>query len=370
MNRRSFVGCVAAGAAAGVSGSFWRWTAAESVAWQPPAYEIIPVVGDGKWIWTEPPKEKGYLEPRQYDLSIGIQLEGQKGSASAIKASTPVPLELPEQQIDDVAIDTVGCAAEIRRLTPEAGQLFLAAPSIEPGQTIVARARYRLTLRKQYHAYEKDQFVETPEVSKEFKRLYLQDSPGIQTRHKAVRELVKEISGQLSHAWDKARAYHAWVWENIAGRQGRYTNVVTALKDRVGDCEEKAAVFVALCRASDIPARLVWVPNHNWAEIYLTNEQKEGVWIPVHTSCYSWFGWTGVHKLVLQKGDSIPVPESSKPQRLIMDWMQQIGSRPGVHYFADIRPLPPSGESDPGPGTQSKQPRTGEWTPLVADGRR
>lgn len=229
--------------------------------------------------------------------------------------------------------------------------------------------RDKLTLLKQYHGYEKEQFTETPEVTKEFKKLYLYDSPGIQTRQKLVRDLVKEISGQLSHAWDKARAYHAWVWENIKRRQGRYTSVVTALREREGDCEEKAAVFVALCRASEIPARLVWVPNHNWAEIYLTNEQKQGVWIPVHTSCFSWFGWTGVHKLVLQKGDSIPIPESSKPQRLMVDWMQQIGARPHAQYFADLRPLPNAGESDAGPGAQSKQPGTGEWTPLENDGR-
>jgi len=371
MHRRSFVGCAAAGATVSMVRSLgWQGQPAESLDSQPPAYEIIPVVADGKWIWAEPPKEKGYLEPRQYELSVGIRLEGRNGGASAAKASTVVPLELPEQQIDDVAIDTVGCAAEIRRLAPEAGQLFLAAPGIEPGQTIVARARYRLTLRKQYHGYEKEQFTETPEVTKEFKKLYLYDSPGIQTRHKSIRDLVKQVTGQLSHSWDKARAYHAWVWENIKHRRGRYTSVVAALRDREGDCEEKAAVFVALCRASDIPARLVWVPNHNWTEIFLTNEQKQGVWIPVHTSCYSWFGWTGVHKLVLQKGDNIPVPECSKPQRLMMDWMQQIGPRPHAQYFADLRPLPSAGETDAGPGTQSKQPGTGEWTPLIADGRK
>ena len=27
-------------------------------------------------------------------------------------------------------------------------------------------------------------------------------------------------------------------------------------------------MLVALCRAGGIPARLVWVPNHNWAEFY------------------------------------------------------------------------------------------------------
>ena len=45
--------------------------------------------------------------------------------------------------------------------------------------------------------------------------------------------------------YDKARAFYEWVWANIKGRPQIYTSVTAALKDRVGDCEERAAVFVA-----------------------------------------------------------------------------------------------------------------------------
>ena len=365
MDRRTFLTSTAAAtagtAAAALLGRAWDGTQAEDLfAPRPPAYSIIPVVGDGKWIWTEPPKDqKGYLEPRPFELSIGIELQG-RGSATGVMASTPVPLELPEQTVDDVKIETDGCAAEIRRLAPEAAQLLLAAPSIVAGQTIIARAIYKLTLFKEYHGYEKDQFPAEQKFSKEWRRAYMADSPGIQTRQKEVRDLAQKISGQLTHPWDKAKAFYQWVWENIKPRIGSYTNVITALKDRVGDCEERAAVFVAFCRASDIPARLVWVPNHNWAEFHLADEKGEGHWIPVHTSCYSWFGWTGAHELVLQKGDSIHIPELTKPQRLLEDWLRRTGARPQARYFAELNPLPAEGSSDPGPGARSKGP-TGEW---------
>jgi len=37
------------------------------------------VVGDGHWIWTEPPADGvGYLEPRSYSLKIGIELAGDR----------------------------------------------------------------------------------------------------------------------------------------------------------------------------------------------------------------------------------------------------------------------------------------------------
>jgi hypothetical protein len=281
-------------------------------------------------------------------------------------ASTPVPLQLPEQTVDDVQINTEGCTAEIRKLAPEAGQLLLAAEGIEKGQKIRAEAVYKLTLFKQYQGYDKEQFPANQKAIPKELRRYLGDSPGIQTHDKVVRDLTAEVGGQIDHPWDKALAFHQWVWQNIKGRIGAYTNVLTALKDRVGDCEERAAVFIALCRASDIPARLVWVPNHNWAEFYLTDEKGDGHWIPAHTAGYSWFGWTGAHELVLHKGDSIRIPELPKPQRVLEDWMRRSGTKPDARYFADLKPLPPAtdansaGTVDAGPGERSKS-KSGEW---------
>jgi hypothetical protein len=132
------------------------------------------------------------------------------------------------------------------------------------------------------------------------------------------------------------------------------------LENRVGDCEEMAAVFVALCRSMSIPARLVWVPNHNWAEFYLEDEKGTGHWIPAHTACYSWFGWTGVHELVLQKGDRAYVPEQHKKIRLLEDWSQWSGGKPRSQFSAEIKPLPPSEGQDAGPGHRIKD-KTGEW---------
>lgn len=326
----------------------------------PPAYSIIPVVGDGKYIWNEPPTDQsGYLEPRPYLLKVGIQLEG-RGNATQIMATTAAPVEHSEQEISAHSVETVGCKAALRALAPQAGQLVLAAPGIVKGQTITAAALFRLTLKKVYQGYQRDQFPVEQEFDKDFRKLYMYDSPGIQTRIRELRDLAERVGGQLEHPWDKARAYYRWVWENIRARIGPYTSVVEALRDRVGDCEERAAVFVALCRVSGIPARLVWVPNHNWAEFFLHDEQGAGHWIPAHTSAYNWFGWTGVHELVLQKGDSIYVPEKRKEYRLLADWMRWQGAKPEVRYFGELTPLPPEEGADPGPGARSKDEK-GEW---------
>ncbi len=351
MDRRSFLqssvgAAVLGGTSLGVFDSLCgtgEVQAAEFTA-PTPAYSVIPVVGDGKWIWTEPPKDQtGYLEPRQFDVSIGMQIQAS-GAARGLRATTTVPVQLPEQKIEDRRIQTQGCVANFRQLAPEAGQLMLFAPSVVAGQVITAVARFRLTLYKEYQGYKKEQFPAKQDFPREFRKVYMYDSPGIQTRQKVVRDLAKKIGGQFEHPWDKAKAFHGWVWENIKARVQGYTSVIEALRERIGDCEERAAVFVAFCRASGIPARLVWVPNHNWAEFYLNDQDGKGHWIPAHTSAYSWFGWTGAHEMVLQKGDNIPMPEKSKNQRLLADWMQWHGARPKAKYMAELKRLQPEME--------------------------
>ena len=362
MDRRHFL-CGAGSLAATAALTRLGRPSRASLTQYPPTFSVIPVVGDGKWIWTEPPKNQtGYLEPRSFELSIGVELSGE-GNATNIEASTPVPVAHPEQTIDDVEIETDNCEARIQAIGEGAAQLVLAAPSIVRGQTVRAVARYRLTLKKQYHAFARDQFpAEQPDAPAAIARLYLNDSPGIQTNSSQIRKLAGELRAESSqvHPWDLATRFYGWGREHIKPVRGPFIGVVNSLKRGTGDCEELAGIFVALCRSVGIPARLVWVPNHNWAEFYLTDSEGKGHWIPAHTSCYSWFGWTGVHELVIQKGDRLSLPYEAKLQRLIADWAQWSGKKPRTRFIADLKPLPPESESDAGPGARSKH-TSGEW---------
>lgn len=323
-------------------------------------HSITPVVGDGKWIWNEPPKEQtGYLEPRAFDVTVGIRLEGQ-GDASGIIATTVTPVETPEQKIVEVVKESQGCRVELRQLDTFAGQLGIACDRLSRGQVAIGQARYRVELHKDFRGLERDKFPMEQEFDRDFILKWGIDSPGIQTRHSSVKDLAKTLSHQAEHPWDQAKIFYEWVRKNIKPQIQGYTSVIRALRDRVGDCEECAAVFVALCRASGIPARLVWVPGHNWAEFCLKNESGEPIWIPAHTSAYTWFGWTGVHEVILQKGDRIPFPEKREEYRLLVDWMQWKGRKPKTHFFATIEPVPPKDEADAGPGARLKQ-EDGRW---------
>ena len=175
-----------------------------------------------------------------------------------------------------------------------------------------------------------------------------------------VRKLAEQLTDESVHPWDKVQSFAVWTTRNIRPKMGSYLGVVRCLEMKLGDCEDMAALMVALCRASGIPARLVWVPNHNWIEFYLEDQKRRGHWIPVHTAAYFWFGWTGAHELVIQKGDRIPVPERRKSFRLQEDWMQWQGRRPRVSYVAQLKPVAKDTGTDPGPGAREKI-ASGEW---------
>lgn len=330
-----------------------------------PSYAVIPVVGDGKWIWTEPPKDgkTGYLEERDFEVSVGIHLLG-RGHASGIQASTVAPIAYPEQQVTDFKIETLGCAASLFQVNESAAQLLLAAPRIESGQQVSAVANYRIKISKDYRGFSRDSFpaVQSPGKKSKldpFAKIYYRNSPGINIRNSLVKDIIQQLSSDEPHPWDLAKRFHEWVWDNIKGIPGKYTSVEEAIKNRKGDCEERATVFIALCRAAGIPSRLVWVPSHNWAEIGLTDHEGKKHWVPVHTAAYSWFGWTGAHEIVLQKGDRVHLTARKQTIRLVDDWYRLKGKRPEIYFSSTVTPVAPDGQ-DAGPGGREKL-RDGSW---------
>lgn len=359
----SFYSAAASAASGPTSGSTNAWSA------EPPAFSVIPVVGDGKWIWNKPPEgETGYLEPRRFRLRVGIDLTG-RGEAEGITATTPVPISVPEQEIVSERVTAEKAKGAIDLVAPLARQLKMYVPQLSRGQVASAVAEFELKIQKQYFGYERDRFPTAQTVPPDLRTQFLGDSPGIQTRSPNVQNLVKELVGSGSatkkHPWRQAELFAAWIREHINPKVGLYTSVDKALENRFGDCEEMAGVFVALCRAVGIPARLVWIPNHVWSEFYLTDESGKGHWIPVHTACYHWFGWTGAHELVLQKGDRLRVPGKGTLVRLQQDRMQWGGTKPDAKFWAELTPLADDAQpaGDAGPGARRKGP-TGEWVPI------
>lgn len=325
----------------------------------PVSHSITPVLFDGKWNWkTQPEDQQGYLDPREFDLEIGLRWKSQ-GNARNVQGSTPVPVNLPGQEISDLKIEASDrCSAIIAPLTANAAQLQVHAAALAPRETVEAVVRCKVKLFRFCPKYTADQFPDRQDLPDEIRKEGLGNSPGIRADLKELRDIVETETSRHDHPWSKAEKFFRWTIGHIAGEPMAYTSVEKALKFRKGDCEERAGVFVALCRAAGIPARLVLVPNHCWAEFCLLDKDSLPHWIPAHTAAYDWFGWTGAHELVLQKGDRIWQPGSDKTVRLVTDWYSGEGRKPEVEYFASLIPAE-------GPGKRKKN-ELGGWD-LVCD---
>jgi hypothetical protein len=100
----------------------------------------------------------------------------------------------------------------------------------------------------------------------------------IEKDHELIKEVAEAIEGETD--MEIAKNIYDYIAENmeyeITG--GRGLGAVVALQRGKGDCTEYSDIFAALCRAKNIPARVVsgctvrtdsQSPKHNWVEAYL-----------------------------------------------------------------------------------------------------
>ena len=116
-------------------------------------------------------------------------------------------------------------------------------------------------------------------------------------------------------------------------RARRRKGALAALRDGTGDCEEMTSLFIAVCRASDIPARTVWVPGHCYPEFYLEDEEGKGHWFPCQAAGSRDFGGILEYRPVLQKGDNFRPPyDRSERQRYLAEHLTGTGGKPTVKF--------------------------------------
>ncbi len=109
---------------------------------------------------------------------------------------------------------------------------------------------------------------------------YLLAEPFIEVDHPMVKELAAKLKDPSTIT--TAENMYDWVSQNVtySGYAKRTRGALYALKRKNGDCTEFATLFVALCRANGIPARVIGgyvchnsaVLNlgdyHNWAQFH------------------------------------------------------------------------------------------------------
>jgi hypothetical protein len=122
---------------------------------------------------------------------------------------------------------------------------------------------------------------------------YLEPSTFCESDDDAIIAKAREITRDAGSSWEAATRLSAWVAENIAYAIPGGGSAQKTFKTRAGECGAHSLLLAAMCRAVDIPARVIWgcmyTPNlggsfgqHAWNEIYM----GDAGWIPVDATAH------------------------------------------------------------------------------------
>jgi hypothetical protein len=277
-------------------------------------------------------------EPLTQKFRVGIVVTAESGPCQGIVATTPIPIDWPEQQVkileDDLSTSVFDL--QYRVIDGTVKQMVLSIPYLAAGEECRAITTLEIT-RCALTAPDDTSALELPKKLDRSLREYLGTSPGIETRSPKIRALAKEVIEGQESAWDKVEAIYDWVRDNVEYRDGEFKGAIQALKDGHGDCEELSSLFIAMCRANGIPARTVWVPGHCYPEFYLTDAEGNGYWFPCQAAGARDFGGIVERRAILQKGDSFDDPDrSGQKLRYVSEFVTGRGGRPKVKFVREL----------------------------------
>lgn len=282
-------------------------------------------------------------ESQVQKLKCGVSLTAGGADCFKIVATTPVPVEWPEQEVKIVEED-ISSGAKIAYQTYDAGVklMVVTVPRLQAGQELHAI----LTLEIRRSAIlppEKTDRYRLPDVNKLDMKLrpYLGASPMIETRHPKVIAQAKKIAPDEKNAWAKVEAYYDWVRDHVKYKAGPLRGALFALNEAEGDCEEMTSLFIAFCRINNIPARTVHVSGHCYPEFYLVDEAGKGHWFPCQISGSRAFGGMPDVRPIIEKGDNFRDPRNPREHyRYLPETVIAAGSgdKPTVKFIRDLLP--------------------------------
>ena len=264
-----------------------------------------------------------YTNPREIEMLIGLRIIARDGALSYMTATTVFPTEWPEQKVEILETSfPANVQHAFRDLPGNNRQLLMSAELVPALQTTEGTIKVRVTKSHIVAPVDPSILVIPKKLPKELK-LFMDNSPYIDADNAQVKRIARDIAEQKpENAWAQVKLIYDWVREHITYTRGEMKDTLHTLKDKTGDCEEMTSLFVAICRASRVPARCVWIPGHCYPEFYLEDEDGHGFWFPCQAAGSESFGAMADHLPILQKGDRFIVPEKKmEKQRYLADYL-------------------------------------------------
>ncbi len=259
-------------------------------------------------------------EPDVQKWKIGMIVSAGGGPVGRLTGTTTIPMPWPEQKLKLIAQDLSPGATVSYKPFGTARQIIVNLPRIADGKEVHAILTIEVTRHTILPPDETDVYVvpNAASLPADFKP-YLNASPSIESGHPRIKAIAKQLAEGQTKAWPHVKAIYDWVRKTIQYKKDApLTTCVEAIDKGTGDCNELTSTFIAICRASGIPARTVRIPGHCYPEFYLEDEQQHGYWFPAEASGTEAFGGIRTHTPILQKGDSFhvttPDTNSARPR--------------------------------------------------------
>ena len=287
-----------------------------------------------------------YGKPVVGEFRVGAEITAKRGAVRDIRAMVAVPFECEEQTVRIASEDFTSDVGSVtyRDLQGGARQMLITIPYLASGATARAIVTFDVATRPILPPSDEEiDALVIPRRPPRDLRKFTSVSPFIEAKDRKIKRIARETLGELpedASGWTKVEALYDYVWDNIEDEDGPDTSAVQTLKEGIADCHGRSALFIALCRASGVPARVVWVNHHCYAEFYMEDEEGNGDWYPAESRGTRAFGEMPLARVILQKGDNFRVPERPRDRlRYATDFLVGLpvkgSGQPSVRYIRE-----------------------------------
>ena len=295
-------------------------------------------------------------DPIVFRFRVGVEVTAKRGACKNIGAMVATPIPGPRQTVRLVDEQVSPGVREVQYRELQGGaarQMLVSIPYLENGAKERAVVTYEITT---HSALPVDEDVAAtyniPRRVPSSLRRFIAPSPFIESKNAKIKRLARELIDEEATEgltdWQRVELLYDHVLDEIDYAEGPDTSALETLTEGVADCHGRSALFIALCRAAGVPARIVWVNEHCYAEFYMEDPDGEGVWLPIESAGTRAFGEMPLvrgtevlERVVLQRGDNFRVPERPRERlRYASDYLTGSplpgSGKPSVKYIREV----------------------------------
>jgi transglutaminase-like putative cysteine protease len=312
---------------------------------------------------------RAYGETVAVKYRVGLSVTATRGAIRDALGTVAVPFECDEQEVivveEDISPEIE--KVEYRILDGGVRQMLVTIPELPNGTEAHALLTFEVRTKaiKPIDDELKAQLVKPKKLDREMKR-FLGVSPYVQSRSGKIRRTLKDIfdprpksKGKVKPddevelasaeertedtkpaeeltAWERVEKIYDFVQGHVKYLEGNDQSAVEVLESAQGDCHDISALFVALCRADKIPARMVWVHEHQYPEFCLADGEGNLHWFPCESAGMRAFGEMPTPRVIMQKGENFRDPERNENLRYASEYFIALpvgnGGKPKVEF--------------------------------------